>query len=167
MMKLERDAVSAAHWSEEQYVRVLAGTALDRAIGPKRVTLVVDGRDASTAREIRVAHSRYAQHDRGSEEVVLGFLVAHGVDGEWEIENLVVAESERRVGLGSRLLQEFLGLVKAEGAATAFLEVRKSNLAARGLYKKLGFSESGGRKLYYREPEEDAVLCRISLSELH
>ena len=39
-------------------------------------------------------------------------------------------------------------------------EVRKSNLAARALYEKLGFSLIGERKNYYKDPTEDACLYR-------
>jgi [ribosomal protein S18]-alanine N-acetyltransferase len=41
------------------------------------------------------------------------------------------------------------------------LEVRKSNLAARGLYEKQGFREVGRRRTYYADPEEDAILYAL------
>jgi len=44
------------------------------------------------------------------------------------------------------------------------LEVRESNLAARKLYEKLGFSEEGRRSNYYHEPREDAMLLRTSIA---
>jgi len=43
---------------------------------------------------------------------------------------------------------------------TAFLEVRESNDAARGLYGSRGFSEIGRRRGYYRRPVEDALVMR-------
>ena len=48
-----------------------------------------------------------------------------------------------------------------EGAAAVFLEVRESNRAARALYEKWAFLESGRRRGYYKDPEEDAILYRI------
>jgi ribosomal-protein-alanine N-acetyltransferase len=42
--------------------------------------------------------------------------------------------------------------------------VRESNQAARALYIQLGFEESGRRKLYYANPQEDAVLYRLVLT---
>jgi ribosomal-protein-alanine N-acetyltransferase len=38
------------------------------------------------------------------------------------------------------------------------LEVRASNQAARGLYRKLGFTELGKRKRYYEDNGEDALI---------
>jgi ribosomal-protein-alanine N-acetyltransferase len=61
------------------------------------------------------------------------------------------------------LLGEFLELARAEGAETVFLEVRASNQAARFLYEKWAFLEAGRRKAYYRNPVEDAVVCRLTL----
>ena len=46
---------------------------------------------------------------------------------------------------------------KFAGAALR-LEVRESNAAARALYTKHGFRETGRRRGYYRDPIEDAVL---------
>jgi len=89
---------------------------------------------------------------------VLGFLAARGLGLEWEIENIVIANSAQRRGLGTRLVQEVLERAQTQGAQAVLLEVRESNRAARGLYSKLGFVESGRRKSYYRNPGEDAVL---------
>jgi len=92
---------------------------------------------------------------------VQGFLVGRRVDDEWEIENVAIAGPARRRGLGTRLVGEFLNLARSGGAQSVYLEVRESNLAARLLYEKWAFVESGRRKSYYRDPEEDAVLYRL------
>ena len=80
---------------------------------------------------------------------------------EWEIENIAIAGSARRRGLGTRLLGELLDLARAKGAEAVFLEVRESNRVARALYEKWAFLESGRRRRYYKDPEEDAILYRI------
>ena len=95
---------------------------------------------------------------------VLGFVAGRAVGEEWEIENIAVAGPARRRGLGSRLLGEFLDLARDRGAEAVFLEVRESNLAARRLYDKWAFLETGRRKDYYREPEEDAIVYRLGLA---
>ncbi len=92
---------------------------------------------------------------------VQGFLVGRRVDAEWEIENVAIAGPARRRGLGARLVGEFLTLVRSRGAQSVYLEVRESNQAARRLYEKWVFMESGRRKRYYRDPEEDAILYRL------
>ena len=93
------------------------------------------------------------------EGAVAGFVIARCGEGEWEIENVVVDPKLRRKGIGDRLIQEVLRQAR-EGGVEIFLEVRESNVAARGLYKKWGFKEAGRRPKYYRDPEEDAVVMR-------
>jgi ribosomal-protein-alanine N-acetyltransferase len=131
LMVLERQAATAAHWSQEQYAQVF------RAGAPRRLVLVIEEQS-----EIR------------------GFLAARGMGEEWEIENVVVAGMAQRRGLGTRLLEEFLSRTRAEGGTSVFLEARESNAAARALYARLAFVESGRRRAYYRDPEEDAIVYR-------
>ena len=89
---------------------------------------------------------------------LLGFLVAHNVDHEWELENIAVASIVRRRGLATMLLQELLHRARAANGESVFLEVRESNLLARALYEKSGFCQSGRRKAYYQSPAEDALV---------
>ena len=136
MMALEKHAVTAAHWSAEQY------EALFRASESGRVTQVIE-----------------------DESGFQGFVIARAVDREWEIENIAVAGPARRRGLGTRLLGELLDLARARGADAVFLEVRESNRAARALYEKWAFLESGRRRRYYQDPDEDAILYRLGFTE--
>ena len=93
---------------------------------------------------------------------VQGFLVGKQIGTEWEIENIVVAENSRRRGLGSMLLAHFLELIRRQNAESVFLEVRASNAAARALYAKSSFLETGRRPGYYASPPEDAILyCKV------
>ena len=41
-----------------------------------------------------------------------------------------------------------------------FLDVRESNIPAISLYRSLGFYDTGVRKDYYSDPEENAVLMK-------
>jgi ribosomal-protein-alanine acetyltransferase len=132
MMALEKHAATAAHWSVEQY------EALARTAGPDRVALVIE-----------------------EESRVQGFVIARVVGEEWEIENMAIGGPARRRGLGTRLFGELLKRAQARDAKAVFLEVRESNRAARALYEKWAFLESGFRKRYYKDPEEDAILYRL------
>ena len=134
LIAIERQAPTAAHWSREQYQTAFSAAA------PSRVLLVVE--------------------EHGG---IQGFIAGRALETEWEIENVVVPESMRRRSFGSHLLQKFLALAREHGGEKIFLEVRESNLAARGLYQKLGFSESGRRKFYYCEPQEDAIVYQLGL----
>ena len=91
-------------------------------------------------------------HDR-----VVGFLFYRELgSAEWEILNLAVHPAMRRQGIASRLIEEFLAAVDGD----VYLEVRESNLPARTLYARWGFSEEGTRRAYYHRPVEDAVVMK-------
>ncbi len=94
---------------------------------------------------------------------IQGFLIARIAGEECELENIVVASSSQRCGLGSKLMQELIAVAKSQGATRVFLEVRESNVAARSLYEKCGFVISGRRKSYFADPVEDAALYTLTL----
>jgi len=56
------------------------------------------------------------------------------------------------------------GELRRSSVAGVHLEVRASNEAARALYARLGFVETGRRPRYYAAPEEDAVLLSLALA---
>lgn len=91
---------------------------------------------------------------------IQGFLVSReiapataGHPPEREIINLAVRDSFRRRGVAASLLRH--EMLKP---GIFFLEVRASNIAAKALYKKLGFRELGYRFDYYENPRETAVV---------
>ena len=91
---------------------------------------------------------------------VLGFLVSARIDHEWELENIVVVQGSRRNGVGRRLLEALLAEARQTNGSSVFLEVRESNVPARALYEKSGFTQAGRRRAYYQNPWEDAILYR-------
>lgn len=137
LIQIEQQSETAAHWNPRAY------GALFDADAPIRKALVA---------------SDDAEHPD-----IWGFLIAVSLGEEWEIENLVVALEHRRRGIGSQLLRQLLRDLRAAGAQAAVLEVRESNLAARRLYEKYGFSQEGRRPGYYQDPGEDALLLRREL----
>jgi len=90
-----------------------------------------------------------------------GFVCAQAVAGEWEIENVVVAAEFLRRGIAKELVRTLIQLAEHEAASAILLEVRESNLPARRLYEKHGFREVGRRRMYYRDPAEDAILYAL------
>ncbi|MGA3016226.1 MAG: ribosomal protein S18-alanine N-acetyltransferase [Bryobacteraceae bacterium] len=89
---------------------------------------------------------------------IAGFLVARRVaSDESELLNLVVAPEFRRKGLARALLRELL----TAPAGSLYLEVRESNLAARNLYKSMGFQEVNIRAEYYQAPPEAAIVMKF------
>ena len=135
LMALDRHAATTAHWSMEKYEAAFSGES------PLRLVLVLE-----------------------DEAGVRGFIIGRALDKEWEIENMAVAGPARRRGFGSRLLAEFLDVARGRGAEKIFLEVRESNHEARRLYEKSAFVDGGRRRLYYREPEEDAIIYQLGFT---
>jgi len=88
---------------------------------------------------------------------VVGFVAARQTADEAEILNIAVHPEFRRKGIASALLRAALDEFLRSAVARVFLELRESNLPARGLYERHGFVPSGHRKGYYRDPTEDAL----------
>jgi ribosomal-protein-alanine N-acetyltransferase len=99
----------------------------------------------------------------GADALLVGYAVAWFVADESEIANFAIAPSARRLGIGGRLLDRIIDEASTFGAATVFLEVRESNVAAQSLYASRGFVPGGRRPKYYRRPEEDALVMRLAL----
>jgi ribosomal-protein-alanine N-acetyltransferase len=79
---------------------------------------------------------------------------------EIHLLNLAVRPEYRRRGLARRLLRAMLALGRRAGIESVFLEVRPSNVEARGLYLSSGFAVTGRRPDYY-EDGEDAHLMTL------
>lgn len=93
-------------------------------------------------------------------ETVAGYVGSQSVPPEADMMNIAVAPEYRRCGIAAALIEQLVGRLAANGIASLTLEVRASNLPARGLYDRLGFSQVGLRKNYYRNPREDALILR-------
>jgi len=146
ILEIERATAAAAHWPLSDYESALVATS------PRRLLLV-------------------AEFDAKVE----GFLVARSLlvrelVTEWEIENVVVAETARRRGLGLALVTALLEQIRLHKPPNdhlaVYLEVRESNLAARQLYEKSGFRLDNRRRAYYQLPQEDAVVYCHKLQSL-
>jgi len=135
IINLQRQTPTSAHWTQDQYEGFFSSKA------PRRLVLVAE----SPRTEF------------------VGFLVARHIPPDWELENIVVAANSHRSGVGQRLLTVLLETAKQCNSEAVFLEVRESNVAARSLYEKVGFRQTGSRKSYYQQPLEDAILYRRNL----
>jgi ribosomal-protein-alanine N-acetyltransferase len=101
-----------------------------------------------------------------NEGQLVGMLILWMIMDEAHIATIATHPKFRRVGVGSQLLENALQSAIAEGAKTAFLEVRVGNTAAQDMYKKLGFAEDGRRLRYYKDNQEDAVLMSLKLDAM-
>ena len=99
----------------------------------------------------------------GTMKGVFGFVVARMIVDELHVNNIAVRPECRRMGIGEHLLGRALTWGRSQGAQRALLEVRTSNDAAKGLYRRCGFEVTGRRRRYYRTPLEDALIMSVSL----
>lgn len=98
----------------------------------------------------------YLLHEPAGEAVA--YCACWVIFDELHINSLAVDPAWRRRGMARRLLRHVMAEAVADGAASATLEVRASNEAARKLYEGLGFRVEGVRREYYRDPREDALI---------
>ena len=94
------------------------------------------------------------------EERVAGYIGSQTVCGETDMMNVAVHPDHRRKGIAEALILGLIEELKTMESHCLTLEVRASNVPAISLYEKLGFSEIGRRKNYYRNPKEDALILR-------
>jgi len=89
---------------------------------------------------------------------IVGFAGVWVIIDEGHITNIAVHPNFREKGIGTTLLQSLIDHLEDWGCNSLTLEVRSSNDAAKGLYKKFGFLEEGIRKKYYNDNDEDALI---------
>lgn len=134
---IERTLKDAPHWTRPAWRRILDPQAIRQ-----RVAVVAEDSAASA---------------------VLGFAVAAVMPPEGELESIAVAPEWQRQGVARRMFGGLADELRRLEVWELFLEMRSSNRAALGFYAALGFAETGQRKGYYANPEEDALLMRLRL----
>ena len=87
-------------------------------------------------------------------------------DREIQLINLAVHPKKRNRGLGHYLLTKMIEACIPKGIPKLWLEVRRSNLAAKRLYEKQGFKAVGRRPRYYTDTNEDAIIMALTLTEM-
>jgi ribosomal-protein-alanine N-acetyltransferase len=135
VMEIAESLKEAPHWPRSAYM-----AALDPETAPHRIALVVE--------------------EPGS-GVVAGFAVASLLPPQAELETIAVASAAQRQGWARQLFAALSAELEPAQIAEVFLEVRASNQPALGLYRLLGFVETGRRPGYYHDPVEDAVLMSL------
>lgn len=100
-----------------------------------------------------------------TEEIPTGFILYQIIDIEAEILTLGVLPSARGRSIGFALMQNGFRHMEILGVQRLFLEVSETNIAAKDLYEKAGFSRVGVRKGYYREKDgrTDALILEKQL----
>ena len=114
---------------------------------------------ASIENELTNSCARYVVLRRSGETV--GYAGMWLVIDEAHVTNVAIRKDLRGQGLGEKLMRALIQLAADSGMIWMTLEVRRSNAAAQGLYRKLGFGDVGWRKRYYEDNGEDALLMGL------
>jgi len=95
-----------------------------------------------------------------SDGAILGYAVLMLAVDESELLDIAIDSKLQRHGWGRKLLEEMMALARHHDMRRMVLEVRASNVAAIGLYRKAGFADIGLRRDYYlaQNGREDAIL---------
>jgi ribosomal-protein-alanine acetyltransferase len=150
MVQLERENLISINWSHQHYANLLEPAASELS---ENFFIVLE--DAAESKGESLVALRLP---------IAGYLAAQGVDGEWDLQYIIVAKEWQRRGFATMLLNGLMAHVRSKNGRRICLEVRASNQSALALYRKHGFEEVGVRKGYYANPPDDAILCRLSLS---
>ena len=98
-------------------------------------------------------------------EAVIGYAVLMVALDEAHLLNIAIAGEWQNQGLGRAFLRHMVEEARSAGAQIVYLEVRPSNLAARHLYRSLGFQQIAIRPDYYPAVggREDALFLGLTL----
>ena len=96
---------------------------------------------------------------------IVGYGVLMVAADEAHLLNVSIAAPRQRQGLGADLLRFLFKVARQGGARKIFLEVRPSNIGARALYARTGFTQIGLRRGYYpaADGHEDAIVMERML----
>ncbi len=112
-------------------------------------------------------HSDYLCFVATKGKTVCGYIILSRVVDESHLLNLCVSVDQQGLGVGRSLACEGILQVSRVGAKKMFLEVRRSNVCAIGLYRSLGFVEIGVRADYYTDTplNEDALIFALDIEK--
>lgn len=98
-------------------------------------------------------------------ETVIGYAVLMVALDEAHLLNFAIAGEWQNQGVGRGFLGHMVDVAKVAGCQIVYLEVRPSNLAARHLYRTMGFQQIAIRPEYYPavSGREDALFLGLSL----
>ena len=138
---------------------IMTAADVDAVCAIEEATFARPWSRASIENELTNSCARYVVLRRGGETV--GYAGMWLVIDEAHVTNVAIRKDLRVQGLGEKLMRALIQLAADSGMIWMTLEVRRSNAAAQGLYRKLGFVDVGWRKRYYEDNGEDALLMGL------
>ena len=138
---------------------IMTAADVDAVCAIEEATFARPWSRASIENELTNSCARSVVLRRGGETV--GYAGMWLVIDEAHVTNVAIRKDLRGQGLGEKLMRALIQLAADSGMIWMTLEVRRSNAAAQGLYRKLGFVDVGWRKRYYEDNGEDALLMGL------
>ena len=89
---------------------------------------------------------------------VVGYIFLFHLFEEGELLNIATRPDMRKRGIAQMLIDRMHEVMREKNVERITLEVRESNVAAKSLYEKNGFSPIAIRKNYYTRPLEDGIV---------
>ena len=96
-------------------------------------------------------------------DTVVGYFLALVVCDEAQIATIAIKKEYRKKGCAKKVLEAAILEAWVRGLNVMYLEVRKSNIDAIGLYENIGFEHMGVRKNFYEKPIEDAITMKFDV----
>lgn len=155
-------ASDAASSSETLYFRPITTADLDEVMVIERMSFRFPWSAGFFLQELQVPCARSILAELGNRTVgyILFWLLPDAID----IHNVAVHLEYRRRGIARALLNEVIREARHQSFARVMLEVRRSNMAAQTLYRRLGFATTGIRKRYYSDDGEDALAMTLEIT---
>jgi len=94
---------------------------------------------------------------------IIAYLCSRNIIDELHILKIAVHPYQRRKRFAVKLLNHCLTGIETQQSKIVTLEVRQSNTAGIGLYKKIGFHVEAQKPNYYSDTREDLILMRKKL----
>lgn len=142
--------------NQDYLVRKMTEEDLDRVMFIEQEAFALPWSRESYLSELKNNFAAYLVCDVEGE--VAGYGGIWVVFEQAHITNVAIGHDYRLRGLGKSLMLELEKVARQKKATHILLEVRPSNLAARTMYKKLGFVDMSIRKAYYSDNNEDAIV---------
>ncbi len=126
-----------------------------------RLYLVAEGGNVRNSGALDFERDRGKSPSAGLAGYAGLMFVPDGISAD--VLTIAVAAANWGKGIGSALLGALIDAARRRGCEQVFLEVRKDNPRARGLYRRRGFEEIGVRRGYYQPSGMDAIVMRKDL----
>lgn len=175
VMKVERESFTMP-WPGNAYRRELKENRLARYVVARRTGPPLagdlppssEGDSASATRPygwgdrlrrlIGGTSGEGANQDELLSRRVVGYAGLWLMVDEAHITAIAVAPPYRGFGIGELMMLSMTDIAREIGAQYLTLEVRVSNSVAQNLYRKYGFKDTGVRRRYYSDNNEDALI---------